>query len=533
MFKVFLFLSLLTLSLQVDTSATTTPTNTINPFSDDSYIFSWNIDEAAGVINITIDSSSKGWVGFGISETGLMDKSDLVICYLSKDNVATCIDGYAQGYSFAKDESLGGSSDLNKVVGYVSNGRTILSFSKKLNSQDPYDKQIYKGLSHKVLFSYRTEGNPSTENGQFNEHSIKIVKDIILWPNGGTTITDTPSYRTDPDMRVMNLGVSRLPLPPQRTFYACRYFNVKNLTNNITQMKMGRSYHAVAYEPAIDNMKRLHHMLLFSCANSLDTKLTDQAFDCTDTPVIENCSNVVLAWAMGSGDIVVPSEAGIMWGSYETEVVLLQYHYNNEDLADGEVDSSNFRVYFTPKLRANDAGVMALGRMETMFSIPPGQKNYDVTGTCTTGCTIAAKGNINVFGYIPHGHMIMNKLVTNIVNGDKSLITLQEDPFEFTMQRFIQPTPPIVLTPGFKATTTCSYDSSARTTVTQGGYGSDNEMCYNFVMYYPKENGFSWCIDGETGLDFGCINNTKYDRDIAGENVKFSYLMMLLIAFLI
>jgi hypothetical protein len=530
--KVLLMITLLTNSTILASTEVATPgTNTLKPFSDDSYIFTWNIDEAADLINITLDCATIGWVGFGISDTGLMPNSDLVICYITADSgIATCNDGYANGNTFSKDESMGGSSDINKVVGYISNSRTNISFSKKLTSKDTYDKQIVKGAAQRVLFSYRTEGNPSTEDGQFNEYSIQIAKNIVLWPNDDQlAMVVVPDYRINPDVRKMPIGVYRLPLPAQKTFYACRYFNIKNLAQNITQMQMGRSYHAIAFEALTSNTKRFKHMEIRSCKDPSQVRYTIEPFDCTDL-IDRNCSNYI-SWTPNSGDIVLPPEAGIMWGSYDTEAIMLRIHYNNDDLIEDEIDTSNFMVYFTANLRPNDVGLMTLGRPESEISIPPGQKSYDVIGTCPIDCSIAAKGDITVFGYTPYGHILMTKLVTNIVNGDKSLITLQEDPFDFTKQKFIQQNPPIVLTPGFKATTTCTYDTSAKTSITEGGLNSDDETCYNFVMYYPKENGLSLCIGGEAGN--ACVNNVKFERNISGYYIGISYLLILLVALLV
>ncbi|CAH8298167.1 unnamed protein product, partial [Schistosoma turkestanicum] len=36
--------------------------------------------------------------------------------------------------------------------------------------------------------------------------------------------------------------------------------------------------------------------------------------------------------------------------------------------------------------------------------------------------------------------------------------------------------------------TACTYDTSARNQVTFGGIGINNEMCVNYVFYYPKIN---------------------------------------------
>jgi hypothetical protein len=460
-----------------------------------------------------------------------MPNSDLVLCYVyeSKGLVPTCIDGYAKGYSFRSDESLGGMNDLTKVIGSIHNGRTVIKFSKKLDSGDYYDKAIAKGAELKVLFSYRENGNPSTEHGEFREHSIKTVKSVVLWPSGEETPEVVPAYKTDPDVFVMKIGVNNIYLPPKRTHYACTYFNVKTMAEKITQLKPGRTYHAIAIEPNIDNVKRVHHMHMTYCTEPQKAApLEGRILDCS-VAVSDQCGNILFPWTPGIGPKVMPPETGIVWGSHDREYIKLQIHYDNVNQADGETDSSHHSVYFTTNLRKYDAGILTLGLVQNMFSIPPGHKNYDIKGSCTPACTGQAKGDITIFGYTPHGHMLMNKLVTEIKQADGSTVILKEDPFSIHKTKFIEPKPAIVVKPGFSAKTVCTYNTFHKTEKTPGGPGADNEMCYNYVMYYPKENGFAWCLDGEVPIELfmACVANEKIERVLVGEYLKLSNLLWL------
>ena len=38
--------------------------------------------------------------------------------------------------------------------------------------------------------------------------------------------------------------------------------------------------------------------------------------------------------------------------------MILQVHYDNVDLDEGKIDSSGFKIYYTPTLRPYDAGVL-------------------------------------------------------------------------------------------------------------------------------------------------------------------------------
>jgi len=50
---------------------------------------------------------------------------------------------------------------------------------------------------------------------------------------------------------------------------------------------------------------------------------------------------------------------------------------------------------------------------------------------------------------------------------------------------------PIVIQPGDDIQTTCVYRSEDRTEMVYFGDGTQEEMCFAFLLYYPKENAAS------------------------------------------
>ena len=62
-------------------------------------------------------------------------------------------------------------------------------------------------------------------------------------------------------------------------------------------------------------------------------------------------------------------------------------------------------LYYTPKLRPNDAGILMTG--QSYIEIPPGLKSYTVEGKCTSECSkVIMKDNINVFWAANHMHYL-------------------------------------------------------------------------------------------------------------------------------
>ena len=61
-----------------------------------------------------------------------------------------------------------------------------------------------------------------------------------------------------------------------------------------------------------------------------------------------------------------------------------------------------------------------------------------------------------------------------------------------------------VLMPGDTLITTCTYNSTFRTSTTNFGLATSDEMCYNFILYYPAYSGLSQCISqNRTGAQKG------------------------------
>lgn len=78
---------------------------------------------------------------------------------------------------------------------------------------------------------------------------------------------------------------------------------------------------------------------------------------------------------MGADAFVYPEEAGLSIGGQNfNPYVMLEVHYNNPELQDGNVDSSGIRFIVTRSLRKYDAGVIELGLEYTdKMAIPPRQ----------------------------------------------------------------------------------------------------------------------------------------------------------------
>ncbi len=120
--------------------------------------------------------------------------------------------------------------------------------------------------------------------------------------------------------------------------------------------------------------------------------------------------------------------------------------------------------------------------------MPGGQASYDHVAECTGALTASLLTEpINVFAAFLHAHELGRAITTEVVRDGNVVDSMVEDPFDFNAQRFIATD--VTVQPGDTLRTTCSYDSTGVQGNTSGGVASDEEMCINFLMHYPKVNG--------------------------------------------
>jgi len=93
---------------------------------------------------------------------------------------------------------------------------------------------------------------------------------------------------------------------------------------------------------------------------------------------------------------------------------MLETHYTNPAQRPEVRDSSGIKIYYTTKLRPNDAGVLSVG-MDPNWRhiIPPEQKAVVSEGHCIGTCTERSlpKQGVQVFGVMLHTHLLGQFLI--------------------------------------------------------------------------------------------------------------------------
>jgi len=288
----------------------------------------------------------------------------------------------------------------------------------------------------------------------------------------------------DESTRMVQYAMPPLEVPTERTSYYCSGF----------EWPADAQYHAIEFEAFIDQPEVVHHIILFNCLSQWER----EPQVCGDMP--EDCITFVFLWAVGSDKMVAPEEAGMLVGR-GTDALhgVIQIHYDNPKAIPGIVDRSGVEVLLTPRLRPNDAGVFAVGLTFDAINIPPQQPAYHLQASCPYGSDrkqlIELMGDdqdyINVYAYGLHQHVLGRKIWSvvhkNTPNGSPDVKDLGHNfEYDFEVQKVLELGERVEVGKYDTIVTHCVWDSSEATSITIGGDATNDEMCFNFLWYFPK-----------------------------------------------
>ena len=145
------------------------------------------------------------------------------------------------------------------------------------------------------------------------------------------------------------------------TTYACQSLRLNDITSSSGETGLTSDKHIIAFSPLIDAAASIHvhHIVVSKCSNS--SWWRDK-----NTPTVcgsHDCAGVIYTWAVGGGNIILPTAAGFRAGldASELDYLNIEIHYDNPSLVANVVDTSGFRAYYTNTLRPNDAGSLWVG----------------------------------------------------------------------------------------------------------------------------------------------------------------------------
>ncbi|KAK5900753.1 hypothetical protein CgunFtcFv8_025685 [Champsocephalus gunnari] len=436
---------------------------------------SWNISYANQevYIQLTVADIKHGMV-FGMSDRGELTNADLVVLWDSGTNSY-----FGDAWSDSEGHvSLDSQQDYELLDAKHKPDGFHLLFKRPFSTCDPRDYLIEEGTVH-VIYGFLEEPLASLEQLNLSRIHTGMQTVLMLRP-------DTLPPILPPDVRTLDVLSPNVIIPHQETTYWCY---IQKLPENMPKN------HIVMYESVITpgNEAIVHHMEVFECSADKGD-VPEYSGSCDDKMKpnkLDFCRHVLAAWAMGAEAFYYPPDAGLpLGGPSSSRFLRLEVHYHNPLIISGRHDSSGIRLYYTPSLRRYDAGIMELGLVYTpIMAVPPKQNSFYLSGYCTSECTQTAlpSGGIYIFASQLHTHLAGRGVRTVLVRAGKELEVVQEDKHFSTHYQTIRVLRKMTnVLPGDVLITKCTYNTEDRSKPTLGGFGIMDEMCVNYVHYYPR-----------------------------------------------
>ncbi|XP_011307313.1 tyramine beta-hydroxylase [Fopius arisanus] len=446
--------------------------------------FHWRVNsgEENVVVEVHYSGEEFSWFAVGFSDRGEVKPSDYCILWIDWHRGVNFHDAWADDTGRIQIDSSQDCTDFAWKKPDTKNV-TKFTFTRKFDTCDERDYIIERGTTH-IVWS-RGRGPLSSLDG------LNIVADSTTSGMSRTELLRPDNHRKinfPPDTWKFQLIADQVRVPDVETTYWCR---VQRLPDALKH-----KHHILQFGPVIEkgNEHLVHHMEIFHCAGPRDAPVPAYSGPCDapDRPEgTQICKKVLAAWAMGADAFIYPEEAGLsIGGETFNPHVMLEVHYNNPELQKGKIDSSGIEFHLTKTLRMYDAGVIELGlEYSDKMAIPPQQEIFELSGHCVTECTGVGlpQDGIKVFGSQLHTHLTGTRVKTRHIRNGRELSPLNYDDHYSTHFQEIRLLPESVhVLPGDSLITTCTYNTMDRQNVTLGGFAISDEMCVNYIHYYPN-----------------------------------------------
>ncbi|OXA62477.1 Tyramine beta-hydroxylase [Folsomia candida] len=457
---------------------------------EDTTLF-WQLDysteEFMAEIHTNEIDSNIGWVGIGFSNAGNISDGSGIIwkshlqAYSNKPLELT--DVFVKNGTTQVD--IDPQQDCKDFQFAINNGTLKWSFRRKfVTCDEKHDYPLEEGTTHLhwakgagPLFDIRGVDISAAKDSGFKR--IRFLKNTIQPP--------PVNPAEDWSFKVLN---NKVKIGPVETTYWCQ---VVRLPEALLKTK----FHVVQFGSHVQkgNEELVHHMEVFHCLADVNVEIPLYAGPCDQSPKeIRVCSKVIGAWAMGAEPLTYPKEAGYPIGGTDfNPYVRLEMHYNNPALKSDWIDSSGMEFWVTEKLRKYDAGVIELGLEYTdKMAIPPSQEGFLLTGICNEECTSVGlpKKGIVIFASQLHTHLTGTRVVTRHYRPNMDPNEPNDDYLELPYlnwdNHYSTHYQEIRQLKGDVLLTTCQFQTRDRKGPTLGGFAISDEMCVNYVHYYPK-----------------------------------------------
>ncbi|XP_031554202.1 DBH-like monooxygenase protein 1 isoform X2 [Actinia tenebrosa] len=413
-----------------------------------------------------------------------MTGADIVIGWV-KDDKPFLTDRYAEGQWMPEIDE---HNDYHLTFGEEKNGKTILKFYRKIDTCDKKDIKLTEGTT-KVIFALNDEDPVSPTQMKGHTPSDRNARSILLLNSQGNR--DKP----DPSWSSFNILNKNYEVPSKHTTYHCSVHKIPDFP---------KKNHVIRFDPVVQqgNEGVVHHFIVMACDKDFPGVHLNASVDCDDyanmPAEVMKCRGLgvlAAAWGVGGGPFVYPQHVGFpIDAEHIGRYFVMEVHYDNPDHKSGIIDNSGVRFFYTPNLRKYDAGVFTVGSsVSPWLMVPPKQRKWLTTSSCSRSCTEKHLKNsslpetgIKIFSAFLHTHLSGRAAWTQHTRDGKELPEIaRDDNYDFNFQDIQFLRNEVHLKPGDEIIHNCVYNTMDRTKLTFGGDSTRDEMCLNFVFYYP------------------------------------------------
>jgi len=451
---------------------------------EENYKLYWSVKDADKSIHFAVEVNTTGWVGFGISAglSGNMKGADLVVGWVDSQGK-----GYLKDYHGKQDENtwpiLDKKQDYDFVGSSESNSVTVLRFKRKLVTCDNEDRDIPLGTV-KVIYAFGKDDTLNYHSGSRGARSLNLLN----------YVKTGPPPKTAKYFEVLSRNVM---VPATRTTYWCQAFKLADIVT------LREKQHIIEIEPLIEMKARgvVHHIIIYICKDTFNETHLNVTGSCYRNrnmpPSIRECAglSVMHAWAIGNANFKYPDHVGWPIGAKDSmKFIVIETHFDNPTKTPDLVVTSGFRFYYD-KPRMYDASMLTMGvRFSNGLIIPPKQENWISSGACTKACSSHINqssalpgGEIKLFAFSLHAHTAGKGIWTkHIRNGKEIAELMRNDNYDFNYQQSQLLRKEVSFKAGDELITYCKYNTMKREDATVGGLSTEDEMCLNFILYYPR-----------------------------------------------
>jgi hypothetical protein len=468
------------------------------------YTVHWKAVQSTQQIYIALEVSALGWIGFGIGElsSGSMPGADVAII---QKNITTGEYGIQDRYTTAFAEPLMDDcpySDWILVSAEVNNGKTYVELSRHFIARDNQDRTLVAG-DNAIIIAW---GDNNAKTLGYHG-SNRVATTLCFWGCPIERISPLPNSQT------LVALMPNITIPAEETTYMCYsmpFSTPKDTDAHVVQLKFIGDPRSTPF---------VHHMLLHLCQDyeTVDgLRSIPTIYSSPDVCVGRNhpqplgypgCT-VLYTWARGGRPMNLPHEAGfrIKSTNKSSYYFVLDMHYNNPKKVSGVSDASGIELLITTDLRKHDASTLTVGDGGTRLpNIPAGVPDHHVEMTCPSECTQHFDHDIKVFGDYFHMHEIGRSGWSWIHREGQEPIPLSRVEYYAFANQHGTPVD-VTLKRGDRINTHCVWDSSRRSEPTRISIASTDEMCIEFLTYYPALPNFPLCSYMRTNT----LPNTTY-----------------------